>query len=108
MFRKAVLPAGAAEPRATPRAWFAGVAGRLLDAAVLKAHALAVRFDRVPDSFGVDVALDEADPKALRREWLRQLHLWADYSPEQVFALKAGALMLGAVLAVLLIVVAVI
>jgi hypothetical protein len=72
------------------------------------ASTLAIRLDRVPDGFGDEVPVDETDPKALRREWLRQLHLWADYSPEEVFALKAGALMLGGVLVALLIAVAVI
>jgi hypothetical protein len=108
VFRKAVLPAGAVAPPDTLQARAAAVLDRALDAAVLRAHALAVRLDRVPDGFGDEAAVDETDPQALRREWLRQLHQWADYSPEEVFALKAGALMLGGVLAALLIVVAVI
>lgn len=108
MFRKAVAPAGAAQPRATLQARFAGLVERALDIAVLRGHALAVRLDRLPGGFGDEAAVDEADPKALRLEWLRQFHLWADYNPEEVFALKAGALMLGGVLVVLLIVVAVI
>jgi hypothetical protein len=108
VFRKAVLPSGAAEPRVTLQARIAGVLDRTLDIAVVRAHALALRLDRVPEGFGDEIAVDETDPKALRREWLRQLRQWADYSPEEVFALKAGALMLGAVLVGLLIVVAVI
>jgi hypothetical protein len=106
VFRKAVLPAGAAEPRDKLQARAAALLDRALDAAVLRAHALAVRLDRVPDGFGDEVPVDETDPKALRREWLRLLRLWADYSPEEVFALKAGALMLGGVLVALLIAVA--
>ena len=104
MLRKAVLPAASAEPRAKPP----GLLDRILDAVVLKGHGLAVRLERLPVGFGDAGPVDEADPRALRREWLRQLRLWADSSPEELFALKAGALMLGAAIAAMLIVVAVI
>lgn len=109
MFRKAV-PAGVEGPRANPadNLWSRlGRAGdRALDALVLRGHGLAVRFDRVPQEFGEEAPVDEADPKALRREWLRQLELWAGYNPEEVFAWKAGAAVFGAVLVVLVIFVA--
>ena len=93
MFRKAVLPPVAAGPT---------VLGRVLDALTLKGHALAVRLEQLPDGFGDATPVDETDPRAVRAEWRRQFHLWVDYSPEQVFALKAGALILGAALAVVL------
>lgn len=89
MFRKAVTEAG-------PRA--GSLPGRLLDAATLKLHALAVRLDEVPPEFGDAIPVDQTDPRALRREWLRQARLWATYNPEDVFALKAGALVGGAAL----------
>jgi hypothetical protein len=38
-------------------------------------------------------------------EWRRQLRLWAAYNPEEVLALKAGAVALGLALVVLLAVV---
>lgn len=79
---------------------------RLADAATLRAHGLAIRFDQVPEAFGVEEPVDETDATAVRREWLRQLRLWAGSSPEEVFAIKAGALMLGGVLALLLVVIA--
>ena len=108
MFRKALFPAGAPEPRAKQQGRGGGLLQRALDALVLKAHALAVRLDRVPESFGDAAPVDENDAGAVRREWLRQLHQWADYSPEEVFALKAGGLMLAVVVVILLVVVAVI
>jgi len=79
---------------------------RLVDAATLRAHDLAVRFDQLPPAFGDEGPVDEADAGAVRREWLRQLRLWAGSSPEEVFAIKAGALMLGGVLVLLLVVIA--
>ena len=79
---------------------------RLADAATVRAHELAVRFDQLPAAFGDEEPVDETDAAAIRREWRRQLRLWAGSSPEQVFAIKAGALMLGGVLALLLVVIA--
>ena len=84
-----------------------GVGRRLLDALTLRAHALAVALDRVPDEFGDAEPVDERDAAALRREWLRHLRIWADSSPEQVFALKAGGLMLGVALAAVVLAIAV-
>jgi hypothetical protein len=67
---------------------------------VLRGHGLARRFDAIPQEFGAPDGIDEDDPKALRAEWLRQLRLWADYNPEEVFALKVGGgLLLAAVAA---------
>ncbi|WP_309091436.1 hypothetical protein [Phenylobacterium sp.] len=97
MFRKAVTAGSDAPLAAKPS---------LLDAAVLRLHALAVRLDRVPPEFGDAEPVDETDPKALRREWARQYRIWADSSPEQLFAIKVGALLLGGPLLVLLIFIA--
>jgi hypothetical protein len=108
VFRKAVSPVGVPTARLKLQARLAALAERVLDGLVLRAHGLAVRLDRVPEGFGDDAPVNEADAGAVRREWLRLLRQWADYSPEEVFALKAGALMLGAVLVGLLIMVAVI
>ena len=81
---------------------------RTADAATLRAHGLAIRFDQVPTTFGDEAFVDEGDAAQVRHEWLRQLRVWADCSPEEVFTLKAGALMLGGVLALLLVVIAVV
>lgn len=107
MFRKAVT-AGVAPPKDRESLgqrlwrWTDG----LLDAAVLQAHALAVRLDRVPPEFGDGDPVDETDPQALAREWRRQYRIWADSSPEQLFAIKVGAVLLGGALIVLLIFIA--
>lgn len=81
---------------------------RLIDGLTLKAHALAVRFDLAPAEFGDADPVDDTDPAALRREWLRQLRMWASYNPEDVFALKAAALVgvlaLGGLLALVAVV----
>lgn len=110
MVRKAAVPAGPAEPPAKVRESLGHRLSRLgrelLDAATLRAHTFAVRLDRVPQEFGDADPVDEKDPKALRSEWLRQYRIWAGASPEQLFAIKAGGLMLGAALVLLLIMVA--
>ena len=107
MFRKAVT-AGVTPPKDREglghRLW--RLTDRIVDAAVLQAHGLAVRLDRVPQEFGDADPVDEADPKALRREWRRQFQIWADSSPEQLFALKVGAVLLGGPLVLLLIFIA--
>ncbi|WP_041373294.1 hypothetical protein [Phenylobacterium zucineum] len=107
MFRRAA-PAGTAGPRAKIRE--GGRPGRLwrgvADAAVLRLHALAVRFDWTPQAFGDAGPVDETDPSALRAEWLRQYRTWADASPEQLFAIKVGAVLLGGAIAGLLILIA--
>jgi hypothetical protein len=74
---------------------------RIADEFVLKAHRFADRADRLPSEFGKAGPVDEADPQALRREWLRCLRLWADYNPEEVFALKVGAALLGGAVIIL-------
>lgn len=79
---------------------------RLADAATLRAHRLACRWDVTPQEFGRDAPVDEDDPQAVRREWLRQLRLWAAYNPEQVFALQVGAGLLLLLLAGLWIMIA--
>ena len=79
----------------------------LFDHLVLWAHGVAVRRDWLPSEFGDAGAVDEPDASAVRREWLRHLRMWADSSPEQVFAIKAGGLMLGGTLAVLVLLIAV-
>ena len=71
---------------------------RLCERLVLRAHALAGRQDLVPPEFGRHAAVDEADPHAVLAEWLRCARLWADYNPEEVFAIKVGAALLGAAL----------
>jgi len=77
------------------RSHISGWCGR----AVLGAHALAVKLDRLPEEFGRETPVDESDPKAVAREWLRQLRLWVAYNPEEVFAIKvwAGVGVLGLV-----------
>src|SRR5688500_10003177 len=104
MSDKAALAAEAAPSRLK----ISRLVRRGADAATLRAHALAVRLDRVPETFGEETAVDETDARAVRAEWVRLVRAWADYSPEEVFALKAGALGLAGVLALLLVVVAVI
>ncbi|MCR5875319.1 hypothetical protein LRS10_14685 [Phenylobacterium sp. J426] len=97
MFRKAVI--AGAEASAAPKP-------SLVDAAVLRLHALAVRLDRVPSEFGDVAPVDETDPRAVRAEWLRQYRIWADSNPERLFAIKVGGLLLGVPLLVLLAVIA--
>ena len=64
---------------------------------MLRGHRIADRFDRLPNEFGKNGPVDETDAGAVLGEWRRCLRLWADYSPEEVFALKWGAALLGAV-----------
>jgi hypothetical protein len=61
---------------------------------VLQVHRLAERLDLTPLEFGRAEPVDESDASAVFGEWLRLIRLWADYSPEQVFALKAGGALL--------------
>jgi len=68
-------------------------------------HRQALRLDLVPAAFGDEAPVDENDAGSLVREWRRQLRLWADYSPEQVLAIKLGSLALGVALVVLVILV---
>jgi hypothetical protein len=70
---------------------------------VIWLHAEAQRRDLVPTEFGEREPVDETDAGALVREWMRQARLWADYNPEEMLALKAGAVGLGAALLVLVI-----
>jgi len=79
--------------------------GRVAGRTVLWLHGLADRHDLVPFDFGKEAEVDTADPRALAREWWRQARLWADYNPEEMFALKAGALALGLALIVLIVLV---
>lgn len=103
MFRKAALDAGVA---ASASSSLGSIPRRIFDTATLKLHALAVRLDEVPQEFGDAEPVDTSNPTALRREWLRQLKMWASYNPEDVFALKAGAVAGVVVLAGVLVVVA--
>jgi len=65
---------------------------------LLAAHRLAERLDMVPPAFGAGRELDMDDAGQVAREWLRQLRRrMADY-PEEAFAWKAGAWILGALL----------
>jgi hypothetical protein len=74
----------------------AGGALRLRNAAVLRLHRLADRFEQLPPEFGAETEVDETNANAVVAEWIRCLRLWAAYSPEQVFALKVGAALLVA------------
>jgi len=76
---------------------------RMGDRLVIWLHREAQRRDLVPAEFGEREPVDEADARALVREWTRQAQLWADYNPEELLALKAGAVGLGAALLVLII-----
>jgi len=71
----------------TPKALLA----RLVDTAILKAHALAGRYEVIPDDFGHHGSVDETQARAVLAEWVRCARLWAGYNPEQIFALKVGA-----------------
>lgn len=64
-------------------------------------HEQADRMDLVPTEFGGEAPVDRGDAGSLLKEWLRQARLWAAYSPEQVLALKAGAVALAVALLVL-------
>jgi hypothetical protein len=86
----------------TPAPARAGRVRRLAGAAVLWSHRMAERFDLVPTEFGEDRSIDPRDAGAVVREWLRQLRLWAAYNPEELLALKAGAVALGLALAILI------
>ena len=70
---------------------------------VLWLHHQAERFDQVPPEFGEGVSVDPNDAGSVAREWLRQARIWAGYNPEEVLALKAGAVALGGMLLVLII-----
>jgi hypothetical protein len=70
---------------------------------VLFLHRQAERMDLLPAEFGDKEPVDANDANSVLREWLRQARLWADYSPEQVLALKVGAAVLGAALVVLIV-----
>jgi hypothetical protein len=68
-------------------------------------HKQADRMDLLPPEFGDEAEVDASDAKSLVREWLRQVKLWAAYSPEQVLAIKVGAVVLaGALLALIVLV----
>jgi hypothetical protein len=88
----------AAPLRASLRRRIGARARRLAAALALKAHAWADRQERLPSEFGKAGDVDASDARAVAREWLRCLRVWADYNPEEVFAFKAGAAVLGAVL----------
>jgi len=75
------------------------------ETAVLWLHRQADRMDLVPPEFGQDAQVDEADGGSLLKEWIRQARLWAAYNPEQMLALKAGAVALGIALLVLVVLV---
>jgi len=68
---------------------------------VLQTHELACRWDLTPTEFGRENVVDETDATAVLREWRHQLRRWAAYNPEEVFAIKAGAAVLGAALILL-------
>jgi hypothetical protein len=74
--------------------------------AVVWLHALADRMDLVPAEFADDPSVDRSDARSLLREWRRQARLWASYNPEEMLALKAGAVALGLALVVLVALVA--
>ena len=93
-------------PAALPAHRAGGPARRLFEAGVLGAHRLADRFDLIPPEFGSGAPVDDRDADAVLHEWRRQLRLWADYNPEQIFALKVGGGLLLVALAGLWIIVA--
>jgi hypothetical protein len=76
---------------------------RMGERLVIWLHREAQRRDLVPAEFGEREPVDETDAAALVREWTRQARLWADYNPEEMLALKAGAIGLGAALLVLVV-----
>jgi hypothetical protein len=69
-------------------------ATKLAGELVLRLHRQLARRDLVPDEFGSGPPVDAEDPASVLAEWLRQLRLWTAYNPEEVFAIKAGALAL--------------
>lgn len=81
------------------------LARRARDRSVLGLHRMADRFDLVPPEFGREQPVDEADAGAVMTEWSRYFRLWADYNPEEIFALKVGAaLLLAAIIALWLLI----
>lgn len=73
--------------------------------AVVWLHRHAERLDLLPAEFGDETPVDAEDAGSLLREWLRQVKLWAAYSPEQVLALKIGAGALALALVALIVLV---
>lgn len=73
--------------------------------AVLWLHRQADRMDLVPPEFGQEAEVDDHDAGSLLREWTRQAKLWAAYNPEEMLALKAGAVALGVALFVLIVII---
>jgi hypothetical protein len=78
---------------------------RASETAVVWLHRQADRMDLVPPEFGEETAVDTSDARSLLREWLRLAKLWAAYSPEQVLAIKTGAVALAVALIALVILV---
>jgi hypothetical protein len=72
---------------------------------VLWLHRQAERLDLVPTEFGDETPVDRQDAGSLAAEWLRQARLWAGYNPEEMLALKAGAVALGVALLFLVVLV---
>lgn len=68
---------------------------------VLWLHRQADRMDLVPPEFGQEAEVDRESAGSLVKEWIRQAKLWAGYNPEEMLALKAGAVALGVALLVL-------
>jgi len=93
--------AAAPAPAARPRTPLKARVRRAGERAVLWLHRQADRFDVIPTEFGEDVEVDQTDARAILREWLRQARLWAGYNPEEMFALKAGAVAVGLALLML-------
>lgn len=90
-----------ASPEPPPRGKRGNPLRRPVEKIVVWLHAQADRMDLVPTEFGDADPVDRDDAASLVREWLRQARLWAAYNPEQVLALKAGAVALGIALLVL-------
>ena len=78
---------------------------RMTGEAVLWLHRQADRFDLIPSEFGRESEVVEGDARSIAREWWRQARLWAAYNPEEMFALKAGAVALGLALVILIVLV---
>lgn len=78
---------------------------RVMGAAILWLHRQADRLDLIPSEFGDETPVDTGDAWKVAAEWRRQLRLWAAYNPEEVLAMKAGAVTLGAALVILVAVV---
>ncbi len=77
-----------------PAARLRRMALALRNRVILGVHGIADRLDLVPPEFGREQPVDERNPDAVAAEWARYLRLWADYNPEEVFALKVGAALL--------------